>query len=64
MNVGKTSFVERYVNRRWLPHHTPTFGGIIIINAIWCTELYLCIAEYHQRNIRWTESDVIRLHVR
>ncbi|XP_065909142.1 ras-related protein Rab-7L1-like [Dysidea avara] len=45
-STGKTSFVERYVNRRWLPHYKPTFG-----------------AEYHQRSIRWSESDVIRLHL-
>lgn len=26
-NTGKTSFVHRYVNERWLPSHKPTFGA-------------------------------------
>lgn len=25
--LGKTSFIHRYVNERWLPSHKPTFGG-------------------------------------
>ena len=27
VDTGKTSFIQRYVNGRWLPSYKPTFGG-------------------------------------